>query len=128
MTYPKETSFIKGRIKSIGIAAKGALHLMSTEHSIIAQIAISTMVTIAGFYFGISPTEWMIQTLTIGLVLSIEGMNTAIEKFLDFYHPEEHPIVGKIKDIAAGAVFFMAIAALFIGCIIYVPYVKESFF
>lgn len=128
MTYPKETSFIKGRIKSIGIATKGALYLAFTEHSIIAQIVIATLVTMAGFYFGISSTEWMIQILTIGMVLSIEGLNTAIEKFLDFYHPEEHPTVGKIKDIAAGAVFFMAIAALFIGCIIYVPYVKESFF
>jgi diacylglycerol kinase (ATP) len=128
MTYQKESSLVKGRLKSLGIAAKGAKHLILTEHSIMVQLVISFLVVYAGFFFQISKTEWMLQLLAIGLVLSIEGLNTAVEKFLDFYHPNEHPAVGKIKDIAAGAVFFAAIVAFFIGIIIYVPYLKESFF
>ncbi|MFN3755578.1 MAG: diacylglycerol kinase family protein [Flavobacterium sp.] len=128
MTYQKEKSFVKGRLKSIGIAAKGAIHLIMTEHSIISQLVIALLVTLAGFYFQISKTEWMFQVFAIGLVLSIEGMNTALEKFLDLEHPEEHAVVGKIKDIAAGAVLFAGIASIIIGCIIYIPYLKESFF
>jgi len=57
----------------------------------------------------------------IGLVISIEGMNTAIEYIADFIHPEYHQKIGLIKDIAAGAVFIAAIAAMIIAGIIYVP-------
>ena len=76
---------------------------------------------VAGFYFNISQTEWLFQTLAIGLVLSIEGLNTAVEKVADFIHPEFHERIGFIKDIAAGAVFFAALTALAIGLIIYIP-------
>ena len=73
------------------------------------------------FYFNISTTEWLFQTLAIGLVLSIEGLNTAVEKVADFIHPEYHERIGFIKDIAAGAVFFAAMTAIAIGLIIYLP-------
>jgi diacylglycerol kinase (ATP) len=43
-------------------------------------IFIRILVTIAGFYFNISATEWLFQTLAIGFVMSIEGLNTAVEK------------------------------------------------
>jgi diacylglycerol kinase len=36
--------------------------------------------------------------------MSVEGLNTAIEKMADFIHPD-HQRIGFIKDIAAGAVF-----------------------
>ena len=77
--------------------------------------------TIAGFYFKISSTEWTMQILAIGLVMSIEGLNTAIEAIADFMHPEHHNKIGFIKDVAAGAVFICFIAAVIIGCIIYLP-------
>jgi diacylglycerol kinase (ATP) len=57
-----------------------------------------------------------------GLVLSIEGLNTAVEKIADFIHPDYHERIGFIKDIAAGAVFFAALTAIAVGCIIYFPY------
>ena len=71
--------------------------------------------------FEISTTEWIFQTLAIGLVLSIEGLNTAAEEIADFIHPDFHNKIGYIKDVAAGAVFFAAIAAIVVGCIIYIP-------
>lgn len=114
-------NFFINRIKGIGYAAKGAWLLIKNEASIKVQIAISVLVTIAGFYFNISSTEWILQTLTIALVLSAEGLNTAIEEIADFIHPEKHPKIGYLKDIAAGAVLFTAIAALIIACIIYIP-------
>jgi diacylglycerol kinase (ATP) len=55
------------------------------------------------------------------LVLSIEGLNTAVEKIADFIHPNYHEKIGFIKDIAAGAVFFAAMTAIAIGLMIYVP-------
>ena len=76
---------------------------------------------IAGIFFQITATEWLFQTLAIGMVMSVEGLNTAIEKIADFIHPDYHERIGFIKDIAAGAVFFAAITAIIIGLIIYMP-------
>ncbi|CAM4064755.1 diacylglycerol kinase family protein [Flavobacterium sinopsychrotolerans] len=121
MEFQKDNTFFTGRLKSFSYAIKGALKLITTEHSIMVQFSLGILVTIAGFYFDISRTEWLFQTLAIGLVLSIEGLNTAVEKIADFIHPNYHERIGFIKDIAAGAVFFAALTAIVIGLIIYIP-------
>ena len=121
MEFQKDNTFFTGRFKSIGFAFKGAIKLITTEHSIMVQSSIAVVLIIAGFYFNISHEEWMFQTLAIGLVISIEGLNTAVEKVADFIHPEFHHRIGFIKDIAAGAVFFAALTAIAIGLIIYLP-------
>ena len=115
--------FITGRLRGGGYAIKGAWLLLRHEPSIQAQFVISIFVTIAGFYFDITATEWMLQLLSIGLVMGTEGLNTAVENIADFVHPDFHTKIGRIKDVAAGAVFFAALSASIVGCIIYIPYI-----
>jgi diacylglycerol kinase (ATP) len=122
MKSEKDETLFTGRLKSMVFALKGAFKLITTEHSIMVQSSLVVVMTIAGFYFGINRMEWMMQILVFGLVLGIEGLNTAVEKIADFVHPDFHKRIGFIKDIAAGAVFFAALTALVIGCIIYFPY------
>ena len=117
----QDKRFVFGRIKSVGFAVKGAFKLVATEHSIMVQFSIMLLMIFAGFYFHISRIEWMLQVLAFGLVLGIEGVNTAVEKIADFIHPEFHDRIGFIKDIAAGAVLFAASSALTVGALIYVP-------
>ena len=121
MEFQKDNSFLSGRIKSVSFAVKGAVKLITTEHSIMVQSFIGIIMTLLGFVFQISATEWMLQIMATGLVLSIEGLNTAVEKIADFIHPDYHERIGFIKDIAAGAVLFAATTAILIGLIIYVP-------
>jgi diacylglycerol kinase (ATP) len=117
----KKESFLINRLKSIGFALKGALLLLKTEASIQVQFGVALVVTVAGFYFDISSNEWIVQILAMGLVISIEGINTAIEEVANFIHPERHDKIGLIKDIAAGAVFIASVFACIIGLIIYIP-------
>ncbi|MGL5112571.1 MAG: diacylglycerol kinase family protein [Flavobacterium sp.] len=121
MEFQKDNSFVSGRLKSVTYAFKGAVKLISTEHSIMVQFSIGILISILGFIMQISATEWMFQTLAIGLIMSVEGLNTAVEKIADFIHPNYSKRIGFIKDIAAGAVFFAAITAVIIGSIIYIP-------
>jgi diacylglycerol kinase (ATP) len=116
-----EESFVKNRVKSVGFAFRGALLLIRTEASIQVQASIVVLITVMGFYFHISPTEWILQILAISLVLGIEGINTAVEKTADFIHPEFDKKIGFIKDISAGAVMFVSIGAIITGLIIYLP-------
>ncbi len=117
---PKE-SFFKNRIKSVGYALKGMFLLLRTEASIKIQFVIALVVTGAGFYFNISNTEWMIQLVAIGMVMGIEGLNTAVEKISDFIQPKNDPKIGFIKDISAGAVMIVSILAGIVGLLIYMP-------
>lgn len=117
----KKDSFFLNRIRSIKYASKGAWLLFGSEASIKVQVCIGLVMTIIGFLCDLSTNEWILQTLTIGLVLAIEGINTAIEEIANFIHPEQHPKIGQIKDISAGAVFIMAVTAIIVGILIYFP-------
>jgi len=114
-------NFLKGRIKSLKYAFKGAYLLVTTEHSIMVQFSLGVAVIILGFVMHISPIEWMFQLLAIGMVLVAESLNTGIEKLCDFVHIDYHERIGFIKDISAGAATFAAIIAVVIGLIIYIP-------
>ena len=117
-----KNTFIGKRLMAFKYAGRGAWLLLKNEASIQVQAVIAVVVTVAGFYFEITATEWILQFFAIGLVMATEGANTAIEEIANFIHPERHPKIGYIKDVAAGAVFFAAVIAIVIGCIIYIPY------
>lgn len=116
------SGFIIGRIKGIRYAVKGFFLLIRTEHSIISQCIIGLIFTGLGFYFEIDRVDWALQVFAIGLVLSVESLNTAVEKVCDFIHPDYHEKIGFIKDIASGAVAFAALTAILIALLIYVPH------
>src|SRR5258708_6413012 len=85
-------------------------------HAVAALCAI-----IAGFFFGISRLEWCAVVGAIGLVLTAEGLNTAIEVVVDLASPGRHPLAERAKDVAAGAVLLAALAALVIGLLVFGP-------
>ena len=114
-------SFFKTRVRSVGFAFRGAYMLIRTEASIKVQLCILVLVTIAGFYFEISRTEWIVQIFAVALVMGIEGINTAVEKVADFVQPDFDKKIEFIKDISAGSVMLVSIAATIIGIIIYYP-------
>lgn len=105
----------------MGVAFKGLFLLLRTESSIQIQFVIALVVTAAGFYFEISTMEWIAQLFAIGLVMGVEGMNTAVEKLSDYVQPQKDPKIGFIKDISAGAVMAVSIISSIIGLIIYLP-------
>ena len=110
------------RIKSFGYAFKGIASLIKKEHNAWIHCTAIVVVTLAGFYFDITPTEWCVVVICFGLVLSAEGFNTAIERLVDLVSPDYHPIAGDVKDVAAGAVLICAIAAAIVGMIVFIPY------
>lgn len=120
-----QDGFVKGRLKSLRFAFRGMLMLIRSEHSIMVQVVIGMLVSILGFIVGISTTEWMLQTMCIGMVLSAEGLNSAVEKLCDFVNPDYDSKIGRIKDISAGGVGFAAVVAVVVGIIIYGPRVAN---
>ena len=116
---------LKKRIKSFGYAFKGIASLIKKEHNAWIHCTAIVLVTVCGFYFGITPTEWCIVVICFGVVLAAEGFNTAIERLVDLVSPGFHSIAGDVKDVAAGAVLICAIAAAIVGSIIFLPYLMK---
>ena len=119
--------FVTGRLKSVQYVFQGIFYLVRNEPPVIVHTLTSLMWVILGFSFGITTNEWIIQLLCIGIVLSVEGLNTAVEKLCDFVHPEHHKTIGIVKDIAAGSVGFAVIPVTIVLMIIYYPYVMQLF-
>ena len=113
---------LKKRIKSFGYAFKGIASLLKKEHNAWIHCLAIVVVTGAGFYFGITPTEWCMVVICFGMVLAAEGFNTAIERLVGLVSPDFHPIAGDVKDVAAGAVLVCAIASAVVGVIVFLPY------
>ncbi|MDC3415554.1 diacylglycerol kinase family protein [Aquibacillus salsiterrae] len=102
-------------------AFRGMVHAVRSEINLRIEILVAICVIVLGFLLRVSLLEWAILMLTIGFVLTIELINTTIERIMDFYSPQRHSIVGLIKDIAAGAVLCSAFFSIIIGCIIFLP-------
>jgi diacylglycerol kinase len=114
---------MKKFLASVGYALNGVIAAFREQSNLKIQSAFGLLAIAAGLYYGISLVEWMVLILTMTLVLSLELINTAIENFVDLVSPEKRPLAGKIKDVAAGAVFVAAIGSLIVGVLIFVKYV-----
>ena len=95
--------------------------LFKEEHNAKIHACSGIVVIIASLLFQISSIEWLFVTASIGAVISMEALNSAIENIADFVSPDRHELIKKIKDLAAGAVLSSALAALAIGILIFLP-------
>jgi len=118
---------ITKRIKSFGFAFNGLKILILEEHNSRVHLIAAILVIIAGFYFQISILEWLAIILSIGFVITLEIINSAIENISDFISPEKHNSIKKIKDLSAAGVLISALTALIIGLIIFIPKVSALF-
>jgi diacylglycerol kinase (ATP) len=76
-----------------------------------------------GFWFNVSGADWCILLIMIGLVISAELTNTAIENLTDLVTKEFHPLAGKVKDIAAASVLVLSVISVIVGFIVFFKYV-----
>ncbi len=118
---PDPNDFVRGRLHSFRYAFKGLLLLIRTEKNFQVHVLALAVVSVAGFVFEISNTEWCLQLLAAALVIVIEVANTALEKLCDYVQPEKEKRIGVIKDIAAAGVLWAALTALVIAGLIYIP-------
>ena len=102
-------------------ASKGLVEAIRTQFNIRFHFAATIVVLALSFYLKLSVTEWCFILISIGIMLTAELLNTAIEYLTDFVSPEFNDLAGKVKDIAAAAVFCAALVSAIVGLIIFVP-------
>ena len=114
-------------INNVKFANAGIRYFFQTERNGRIQAIVSCMILFASWFFGINRIEWILVIFCIALIVSLEMVNTALERVCAMLSTEYHPMVKIIKDVAAGAVWWASIFCIIIGIIIFMPYVIEFF-
>lgn len=113
------------RLKSFSYALQGMLQLVRTQPNARLHLLAAVLVCVAGIYFGLGRAEWLWVTVAIVLVWGAEAFNTALEQLADVLHPEQHPGIGRAKDMAAAAVLIAALGAAVIGMVVFMPHLAN---
>lgn len=108
-------------IKSFAFAWNGLRICFINELNFRIHIVLSVVAVFFAVLLNISPIEWIATGFCIAFVITMEMLNTAIEKLCDVVHKDIHPGIKKVKDIAAGAVLVSAIFSFITGLIIFLP-------
>jgi diacylglycerol kinase len=110
---------LRRRAASFQHAVRGVQAAMRSEVHLRFHAGATVLVVGLGFYLDLNHVEWALVALAIAGVWSAELLNTAIEALTDLVSPAYHPLAGKAKDVAAGAVLLAAIGAAVVGLIVF---------
>lgn len=113
---------LEKKIHNIRFALNGIRIAWQEEFSFRVQTYAAALILLLGWFFTISVTEWLMVIFMIGIVLSAEVFNTALEELCDKYKTDPDPHIGKIKDLGAAAVLIASATALVVGIVIFIPH------
>lgn len=113
-------SMIKKEWLSFGHAYRGIMFAFRQQnHMRIHGVAV-IVVCLGAWYTKATSQEWGLLFLAFGLVLSLEMLNSALEALADALHPDPHPLIGRAKDMAAGAVLLAALMAVGVAVCVFI--------
>ena len=124
----KRQKGIKKFLLSFTYPVKGLKYAYRNEQNLAVDVGMALIVIIFGFIFRIETWEWAVLVITVGIVLALELVNTAVEAVVDLVTEEYHPLAKVAKDTSAAAVFVFAIVAVVVGIIIFLPRIISLIF
>lgn len=110
-------------IRSFSHAGRGVMIAYRDQLNLKVQTGVGVGAVLLGIFFELSSTEWCILLLAAALVLTLEIVNTSVEKAVDLVTREFHPLAGQVKDIAAGAVLLASLVSAVVGVVVFSPHV-----
>ena len=108
-------------LEGFRFAFSGLWYALRTQRNTRIHLMIAAGVVGLGLWLGLSSTQWAVLTLTIGVVLVSEMLNTVAETLVDMVSPGYHPLAKVIKDVTAGAVLLAAITSVIVGLLMLGP-------
>lgn len=115
--------------KPFHLASSGIFWVVKKERNMKIHLSIAAVVIILGLIVGLSRIEWLIIIIISSVVLAAEIFNAAIEQTCDYIDEQHNLKFGETKlarDMAAGAVWLLAITSMIIGLLIFLPHILAS--
>ena len=110
---------VRKLIDSFNYAVSGIVYTLETQRNMRIHFTAAFLVLILSLFFNLDRNELLLLIFAISLVIITEMINTAIEKTIDLYTGEYHPLAKIGKDVAAGAVLISTVNALIVGYLIF---------
>ncbi|PFG13964.1 undecaprenol kinase [Bacillus sp. es.036] len=114
-------------MRSFLYASQGFRYLIKNEQNFLFHLLAGFVVVIAGLVLGLSVIKMCVLLTVIGIMLSLEALNTGIERTIDLITEEEHPIAKVAKDVSAAAVFLFAVISVIIGVLLFFEPIAQLF-
>lgn len=111
--------------KSLSCALRGIGTVFLHERNFRFDCFAALLVFICAFLFSLDKWEKCVVFSLCALVLSLEALNSAIERTVDLAEPSFNPAAGSAKDISAAAVLISAVFSALIGLYIFIPRIAE---
>jgi diacylglycerol kinase len=102
-------------------AGRGVKRGVVGQSSFLVHLPVAAAVIAAGAWFRVSAVEWALLVLAIGLVLTSELLNAAIEALAPAVDEGENARIRDALDIAAGGVLVAALASVVVGLLVFGP-------
>ena len=118
-TPPEEPSH-RSWIAKFGDAFRG-LRFGAGQSSFIVHCVFAVAVVVCGFVLQVDSHEWQVLLLCIGIVMSAEMFNSAIESLARAVDRQRNQDIGRALDMASGAVLLVALTSAIGGLLIFVP-------
>jgi diacylglycerol kinase (ATP) len=128
--FPRPQSALPGRGGLARIAAafwnslRGLQEGLNTESAIKQEVAIACLLVPLSFFVAKDVWSWVALIASLAFVLSVEFLNTAIERLCNHIQPSKHEAIRVTKDLASAGVFFsLILAALVWGAALWARFV-----
>lgn len=108
-------------LASFRYAFQGVFFVLRHERNAQVEAGFALLAILMGIGLGISTLEWAVIFTLIGLVLSLEMINTALEAVVDLTTTDYHPLAKVAKDGAAGAVLWASMISVVVGLFLFAP-------
>ena len=109
---------MKKRVGSFRNAFRGIRDFISSGTNSKIQLLGGVTIVLTGIFLRFTTDEWIAVTICIGVVLSAEAMNTALEELADEVSKERKERIRRAKDMAAGSVLISSIASVVVAVFI----------
>ncbi len=108
--------------KSFCDAGRGLRDVFKSEQNFRLQVFAAAVVVVLLIVLPLHNWERIVLILLMVMVLSMELLNSAMERLSDMLKPRLSPYIRMIKDIMAAAVLVTSLGALTVGILICWPY------
>ncbi|MGH2646675.1 MAG: diacylglycerol kinase family protein [Ginsengibacter sp.] len=111
-------------LKSFSYAWQGIKYCFRSEKNFRIELLLAFIAFLFAAVLNIAATEWLVILFCSALVLSLEIINTSIERLSNIISISFHSAIKLVKDMAAGAGFLVSLVSLIIACIIFLPKIE----
>ena len=111
----------KSVLQTVKNSINGIICYARDGKSIILYLIGLIFEIVMGIIFSINGLEWILIICIMGILLSVELLNTAIEAACDCITKSYNPLIRIAKDCGSGATFVIFLVAVILNLIIFIP-------